>query len=346
VQSHAGERSYIYTMVAMSPNGRFVASVDRVGTENWKLWDAASGAERMVGARHDGTGACICEVDDLGHRVLQEVCPVAAHTAKICALAFSRCGQMLASGDCDGVVILWIAQTGEAERRMQAGREAIYSLAFSVDGVRLACDRGDGSVYVLDTTTGALLCRLSEWEDNVSAPPSDWVQFSPVNKFILATIAINRITLWDVDSGKKTMNFAGTNFAVFSPDGRTIATASASVGSGSDVHLLDVETGVLRLRLTGHRRSVCSVSFSIDDGSKLASVSWDGACKVWDSSTGDLLSTINVNTSITSVSWGRDWVRDTEGAMAFAMGYHPRLGARSEVLALDAGVVQMILDRV
>ena len=100
----------------------------------------------------------------------------------------------------------------------------------------------------------------------------------------------------------------------------------------------------MRLRLNGHQHTVCSVSFSVDDESKLASFSWD-ACKMWDSSTGALLSTIEVNV-FASVSWGRDWVRDTEGAMAFAMGYNPRLGERSEVLALDAGVVRMILDRV
>ena len=59
------------TLVARSPSGRFVASVGNV-EENLKLWDAASGAERMAGARHNGTGACICEVEDLGHRVVQE----------------------------------------------------------------------------------------------------------------------------------------------------------------------------------------------------------------------------------------------------------------------------------
>ena len=67
---------------------------------------------------------------------------------------------------------------------------------------------------------------------------------------------------------------------------------------------------------------------------------------MWDSSTGALVSTIEVNTSISSVSWGRDWVRDTKGAMSFAMGHHPRLGEMSEVLALHAGVIRMILDRV
>ena len=47
---------------------------------------------------------------------------------------------------------------------------------------------------------------------------------------------------------------------------------------------------------------------------------------------------------VLSVTWGRDWVRDTQRAMAFAMGQHPRLGAGSKVLELEVGVVQMILD--
>jgi hypothetical protein len=47
-----------------------------------------------------------------------------------------------------------------------------------------------------------------------------------------------------------------------------------------------------------------------------------------------------------SVAWGRDWVRETQGAMAFLMGHHPRLGVGSQVLELEAGVVRMILDRV
>ena len=37
---------------------------------------------------------------------------------------------------------------------------------------------------------------------------------------------------------------------------------------------------------------------------------------------------------------------DTQTRVVFAMGHHPRLGERSGVLALDAGVVRMILDRV
>ena len=67
-------------------------------------------------------------------------------------------------------------------------------------------------------------------------------------------------------------------------------------------------------------------------------------CKVWDSSTGALLRTIHLESQCWFVSWGRDWVQDTQRAMAFAMGHHPRLGGGSQVLDLEVGVVRMILD--
>ena len=65
---------------------------------------------------------------------------------------------------------------------------------------------------------------------------------------------------------------------------------------------------------------------------------------MWDASTGALLRTIEVGSCIYTVCWGRDWVRDTQMGMAFAMGQHPRLGVGSQVLALEEGVVRMILD--
>ena len=64
---------------------------------------------------------------------------------------------------------------------------------------------------------------------------------------------------------------------------------------------------------------------------------------MWDSSTGALLHTIEVGSGICSVAWARDWVLDL--GKAFAMGCHPRLGAGSQVLELEVGVVRMILDR-
>jgi len=329
------------TRVAMSPNGRFVASAG-IADENWKLWEASSGAEWMTGVRHDGTGTCTCQVDDLGRRVLQTGCPVAAHTAGLRALEFSPCGGRFATADDKGAVILWDTQTGEAEQRMEAGSERVFSLSFTADGARLA-GRGvitsQATICVWDTTTGVLL-RTIRSKLCVS------VQFSPTNPLTLASVWGQRITLWDVDSGEEIESFPGCGFMHFSPDGRTIATGDSS----GVVVLMDVQSGERRLTLVGHQGCVSEASWSVEDGSKLATVSCLSTCKVWDSSTGALLRTIQVGTPMdprpVSVSWGRDWVRDTQRGVAFAMGHHPRLGEKSRVLALDVGVVRMILDRV
>jgi len=123
--------------VAMSPGGGVMASVGQ-RDEHWTLLDAASGVVHRVGARHDGTGACICEVPDLGQRLVQEGCPVVAHTGPIRAMEFSPCGQRLATGGLDGAVILWDVHTCQAEQRMLAPSDCVRALSWSADGARLA----------------------------------------------------------------------------------------------------------------------------------------------------------------------------------------------------------------
>ena len=327
----ARSREFCSARVAISPSGRFVASV---GSEDrqWKLLDAASGTVHRVGAKH-GTGACICN----GHPFVHQGCPVTAHTSRIHALAFSPGGQRLATGGENGAVILWDAHTGKAEQVMhKTDSRGISSLSFSANGARLASSGWNGGICIWNATTGALLRTMAQ----ASCSGIFWVHFHPGESRTLLTAGYDRTHLWDVDSGKFIRSLAGSRFAVFSPDGHSIASAG---GPGShDVLLIDAETGASRRRMLGHTQEVSSASWSID-GTKLASGSYDGTCKVWDSSTGALLRTFTLQKPVFSVSWGCDWVRD---AVAFAMGQHPRLGAGSPVFSLDVGVVRMILDRV
>ena len=129
----------------------------------------------------------------------------------------------------------------------------------------------------------------------------------------------------------------------FSGDGRSIATTSRN---RDRVQLVDIESGELLRSMVEHESCVCSAVFSVELPLLLASgYGPDGSCKVWDSSTGALLFSLNAGSPVISLTSGRDWVRD-EKCVAFAMGHTPRLGAGSRVLALEVGVVRMILDRV
>jgi len=322
--------------VAMSPgDGRFMVSVGRCNA-HWKLWDAASGAVHRMGAR-DGTGACIC--DDLIQRLSHAGCPVITHIGGICAVQFSPCGQRFATGGKDASVIVWDAETGLAQHRLQA-EGACWSLAFSANGEMLACGTSGGSIFVWAATNGELLRSMRQLPNSFVV----MVNFSPDSRSLASLAGGGGVSLWNVNSGEKIRSMEGCRLALFSPDGRTIATGGAGMERGVD--LVDVESGAVLFHMVWRDEYVDAAAFSLD-GSKLASGSHDGALRVWDCATGALIRTMDFGSRETTVSvvWGRDWVRD-EKCAAFAGGHHPRLGAGSKVLELDVGVVRMILDRV
>ena len=314
--------------VAMSPDFRLVASVG-LFDKTWKLWNATSGAVHREGAKHDGTGACICRKVRHGLRILLEGCSIEGHTGGLRAVAFSPCGGGIATAGLDGAVIVWDARTGKEKRRMQGDEEgasfgAAWSLCFSVDGAWLACGNAVGSIQIWNAMTGAFLrtIPLAPKQNSVVS-----VLFSPTeSRSLAAWEEDDQIHLWDIVSGEKIRSIAGGAFAAFSPDGRTIATASAT--KGSDVQFVDAKCGELlrtlklprplRLTMDVQDASVCSGAFSAD-GSKFASATYDGTCHVWDSLFGVLIRTIDVGIAVHSLAWGRDGEQETHGAMAVAV---------------------------
>ena len=81
----------------------------------------------------------------------------------------------------------------------------------------------------------------------------------------------------------------------FSPDGRTLA--SASYGYEGEVRLWDAHTGEHKQTLRGHTAQVYSVAFS-PDGRTLASASGDNTVRLWDVLTGEHKQTLKGHTGV------------------------------------------------
>ena len=156
----------------------------------------------------------------------------------------------------------------------------VQSVNISSDGRLLATACADGSIYLFDTRTHALLRLLRGHTDQVLA-----VVFSGDGQRLASGSWDGEIRLWDVATGKGRALSAKHADAVwsvsFSPDGRLLASASYD----KSVRLWEVGRGEQVRELTGHTSGVYGVSFS-PDGKVLASASKDETVRLWEVGTG------------------------------------------------------------
>jgi WD40 repeat protein/serine/threonine protein kinase len=156
----------------------------------------------------------------------------------------------------------------------------VGSVAFSPDGKRLASADFDRTIKVWDTASGQELPMLKGHTDVVLS-----VAFSPDGKRLASASADGTIKVWDTASGQELRKLEGHTGRVkcvaFGPDGRL---ASAS-GDDGTIRVWDVTSGKELPMLRRHTGAVHSVAFSAD-GRRLASAGWDQPIKVWDTASG------------------------------------------------------------
>ncbi|MEM9544016.1 MAG: hypothetical protein AAGA60_31595, partial [Cyanobacteria bacterium P01_E01_bin.42] len=297
--------------VAFNPNGKILASGGNDRTVRlWQLerqllqvLEMDSGRVDSIRFSTDGTVLAsggedgrvrLWETDGTLLQVLQ------SQDTEIATVRFSADSQILAAGGWDGYVYFWDRNedgsfNNAPTRKILVHEEPAQNLAFSPDGRFLATSGDEVKLWALD---GTLLQTLTAHDDTITG-----LHFSQDSLLLISTSWDTSSIIWEFNRDRFAFKKAlwGHQAEVldgsFSPDGRTIATASGDntiklwTREGELLKTLGKQTEPvpernpnesIPLQTVGHLDTVFALRFS-PDGKILASGSYDRSTKLWKS---------------------------------------------------------------
>jgi WD40 repeat protein len=199
----------------------------------------------------------------------------------VSSVAFMPNGKQVVYGGLNGVILINEASAGERTIRSLKPDvtyaweflPAVWSVAVSPDGTKIASGNADGSVKIW-SVSGPLLRNLKSHNDVVTA-----VAYAPDGRTI-------RIT--DTNTGQELARLTDhpgqLSSVALSSDGKWIAAG----GSGNTVVIWSASTGGVAHVLMTSLNPVQSVAFS-RDGRRLAVGGNDARIEIWDANSGEVL---------------------------------------------------------
>jgi len=181
---------------------------------------------------------------------------------------------------------------------MRGHTDRVTGVAHLPDGRRIITCSFDGSLRLWNLESGTQIG--DDWRDGLKEEM--WsIALSPNSKTVASGGRDGKVRLWDVETKKVVAKWTGHADIVrslcWSADGeRVVSGSNDGTMRGWDIESCDTVLGPIK---TGHR-FVYAVMYS-PDATKIATGGYnEDALKIWDAKTGNLLSTIKLDSMVWS----------------------------------------------
>lgn len=234
--------------IRISDNKRFAVTASSTNFAVWDLawsqatglWSISDGTIRDIDISSDGeqivmglTNGKAIYVDLVSGRRLEFL----AHQEKVNTVALSANGRYALSGGNDYFAYLWDTKTGQILRRYEH-EQRVVRVALQRDGELAFTSDGGNQARIWHIGNGKEIAQLSSFSRQLIFSSA---RFSDDGQYLVTGTPASKVTVWQVESGKKVSSFEATPTkdtrppravvydAAFDHNGRVVSATSAGI---------------------------------------------------------------------------------------------------------------------